>query len=150
MPPQFSLQNVLDIRHSKVEALEIDLGKLQSALVQLQNRLILLEKVREDLLTDLTLALQGDMDLFKIEHLRINILQLDQAIVQVNNDILVMQSKVDKKRQELVTARQAEETLEILKRKGIERFNSEQALKETRLQDDIYIALAFRQRQQEA
>ncbi len=28
MPPKFSLQTVLDVRHSKVEALEIELGQL--------------------------------------------------------------------------------------------------------------------------
>ena len=36
MPPKFSLQTVLDVRHSRVEALEIELGKLFARLRELE------------------------------------------------------------------------------------------------------------------
>ena len=37
MGPVFSLQNVLEIRHSQVEALEIELGKLLIAQQEIQS-----------------------------------------------------------------------------------------------------------------
>jgi flagellar biosynthesis chaperone FliJ len=49
-----------------------------------------------------------------------------------------------------VAAKQSEETLEILKRKRYEVYLAEQLQIESRAQDDIYIAQAFRNQQQGA
>jgi flagellar biosynthesis chaperone FliJ len=57
---------------------------------------------------------------------------------------------VEDKRAELVAAKQSEETLEILKRKRHEVYLAEQLQIESRAQDDIYIAQAFRNQQQGA
>jgi flagellar biosynthesis chaperone FliJ len=52
------------------------------------------------------------------------------------------------KQAELIAARQSEETLEILKRKRYEVYQAEQLQIESRAQDDIYIAQAFRNQRQ--
>lgn len=149
MTPKFSLQNVLEIRHSKVEYLEIELGKLMTALRELETSLQVLFNARTGVLEQLFLEQQGEMDLFNLSMLRANITALDERIA--NNRIAINEKKkqVDEKRRELVTAKQDEETLVILKNKQIEIFNQQLAEKEAKQQDDIYIAQAFRQRKEE-
>jgi flagellar biosynthesis chaperone FliJ len=66
----------------------------------------------------------------------------------VRAELARLEVAIRQKRNELVAAKQDEEVLEILKRKGIESYNAEVTLQESRTQDDIYIAQAFRQRQE--
>ena len=58
--------------------------------------------------------------------------------------------EIEEKRTYLVQAKQSEETLEILKRKRHEIYTAEQIQIEAQVQDDIYIARAFRNQQQGA
>ncbi len=148
MPPNFSLQNVLDIRHSKVEALEIELGKLMAELMNIRAELAALQDLQMDLMDKLAASQTGEINVFAIQLLHSNLVQLDKHIAQVVEKLKKMDAAVEEKRKELVEARQAEETLQILKRKRIEVYNAEQAEKEARNQDDIYIARAFRQQMQ--
>lgn len=150
MPPKFSLQNVLDLRKSKVESLEIELGKLLSAKQEMEMLLNSLYETRTDLLEKLFLEQQGEMDLFNLSMLRANIVATDERIQLVMKNIAEQELKIDQKRQEIVLAKQDEETLEILKDKQRVAFEKEMAEKEAKQQDDIYIAHAFRQRQEEA
>ncbi len=53
MSPKFSLQNVLDLRHGKVELLEIELGKLHAIHQETQNLHISLEQYQNSLLNEL-------------------------------------------------------------------------------------------------
>ena len=131
MAPRFNLQNVLDIRHSRVESLEIALSELQIKLLRAQEALA---------------AQQGDLDLVEINLLHFDILQTDQQVKMAARAVDVAQVEADNKRKELIAARQDEETLQILKRKRIEIYNQEQAMIEARQQDEIYIAQAYRQR----
>jgi len=150
MALKFSLQNVLDIRHGKVELLEIELGKLLSAQQKTQMLLLSLNEFQGSLLDQLTNAQTGDFDLFKIGLLRLNILDLTKRIEVVTAELEKRNWEIKHKRAELVEAKQAEETLEILKRKRYEVYMAEQVQQETREQDDIYIAQAFRNSRQEA
>ena len=150
MALKFSLQNVLDIRHGKVELLEIELGKLLSAQQKTQMLLLSLNEFQVSLLDQLTNAQTGDFDLFKIGLLRLNILDLTKRIEVVTAELEKRNWEIKHKRAELVEAKQAEETLEILKRKRYEVYMAEQVQQETREQDDIYIAQAFRNSRQEA
>lgn len=147
MALQFSLQNVLDIRHSKVELLEIELGKLLTAQQKTQVLLNSLQEFQVNLLDQLTSAQTGDFDLFKIGLLRLNILDVTKRIEIVLVELEKQNWAIKNKRAELVEAKQAEETLEILKRNRYEVYLAEQLQAESREQDDIYIAQAFRKTQ---
>jgi flagellar export protein FliJ len=150
MVPKFSLQNVLDIRHGKVELLEIELGKLLSAQKEAESRLLALQEFQRNLLDQLSAAQSDDIDLVKTNLLRLNILQVQAYTETVKLELARLAQQVKDKRAELVQAKQSEETLEILKRKRHEVYLAEQIQIEARAQDDIYIAQAFRNQQQGA
>ena len=146
MAPRFNLQNVLDIRHSRVESLEIALSELQIKLLRAQEALATQQERQAALLVRLSEAQQGDLDLVEINLLHFDILQTDEQVKMAARAVDVAQVEADNKRKELIAARQDEETLQILKRKRIEIYNQEQAMIEARQQDEIYIAQAYRQR----
>ena len=148
MSPKFSLQNVLDVRHRKVELHEIELGKLLHAHQQMELELTSLREVHLNLLGQLDAAQTDDVDLLKSSWLRLNIVQVNALIDKVILQLVNLKKDVEDKRRQLVEAKQSEETLEILKRKRHEVYLAEQIEIEARMQDDIYIARAFRNQQQ--
>ena len=150
MSPKFSLQNVLDLRHGKVELLEIELGKLHAIHQETQNLHISLEQYQNSLLNELSAAQTGEIDLVKINLLRLNALQINKHIEIVALELKKQTRAIEEKRTELIQAKQSEETLEILKRKRHEVYTAEQIQIEAHAQDDIYIAQAFRNQQQGA
>jgi flagellar export protein FliJ len=146
MKPDFSLQNVLDVRHDRVEAFEI---KLSILLSQQMNAQKLLEELRaySALLMDrLMKAQSGEMDLTKVSLLRSNMLTVDDQLILARAEINRLEREIEKMRSDLIKARQDEETLQTLKRKRIEFYNLELAQAEAKAQDDIYISQAYRQR----
>ena len=146
MPPKFNLQNVLDVRHNKVEVLEVELGKLLAQQLNTRTLLNSLQELEDNFMEQLGTAQMGEIDMFTITVLRSNILKVGEHIVRVRKELQQMELTVERKRKELVEAKQAEETLQILKRKRLETYNAEQAQIEASAQDDIYIARAFRTR----
>jgi flagellar export protein FliJ len=150
MAPTFALQNVLNLRHDRVELLEVQLGRLVKLQLEAQNFLQGLIQARSVLVEKLSAAQSGEMDLFEITMLRANLQNADSQIELVERELARITNEVNAKRIQVIKAKQEEETLQILKRKGIEVFNAEQNRLETKNQDDIYIAQAFRQRGQEA
>jgi len=150
MSPKFSLQNVLDLRHGKVELLEIELGKLHAAHQETQNLLASLKKYQDDLLDQLSAEQTGEIDMVNLNLLRLNILQINKHIEIVTLEFKKQSRVIDDKRTELIQAKQSEETLEILKRNRHEIYVAAQVQIEAQVQDDIYIARAFRNQQQGA
>ncbi len=150
MAPKFSLQNVLNVRHDKVELLEIELSKLLLAQQETELRLLSLQEFQSDLVEQLSDAQSDEIDLVKIGLLRLNILQVNAYIESVTLELARQNQEIKDKRAELIAAKQSEETLEILKRKRYETYLAEQVQIEARAQDDIYIARAFRNQQQGA
>jgi flagellar export protein FliJ len=148
MAPKFSLQNVLDVHHSRVEAHEVELSRLLSFKQDAEKLLESLNDEKDELMFKLENAQMGEIDLFAISVLRSNILVMDKRINKLLVELSRLADAIHLKQKELVAAKQDEEVLQILKRKGIESYNAEVALKEARTQDDIYIAQAFRQRQE--
>ena len=144
MNPKFSLQNVLDLRHGKVELLEIELGKLMAIHQETQNLHTSLVQYQESLLNELSVTQTGEIDLVKLNLLRLNVLQTNKHIEIVNLELKKQSLAIENKRSQLVQAKQSEETLEILKRKRHEVYLAEQVQIEAQAQDDIYIARAFR------
>lgn len=144
MAPKFSLQSVLDLRHGKVELLEIELGKLLAAYQKTEALLLSLKENQISLFDQLNAAQSGEIDLFKNSSIRANILQVNQRVENTTLELARQNQEIKDKRAELVKARQSEETLAILKNKRHEVYMAEQIQVEARTQDDIYIAQAFR------
>ena len=142
--PKFSLQNVLDIRHEKVEALEVELGKLLILQQETQRFMKSLQKYQTNLHERLIEAQMGDLDLMELNLLRMNVTEINKHIDAVNIQLKKQEMDIEAKRAKLIEARQSEETLEILKRKRHEVYVAEQIHIEAQTQDDIYIARAFR------
>ena len=148
MSPKFSLQNVLDLRHGKVELYEIELGKLLAIRQETENLLNSLWEYHTLLLEQLSEAQSGDVDLVNSNLLRLNALQVGKHIDTVIIELKKQDMAIENKRNELVQAKQSEETLKILKQKRHEVYVAEQNQIEAQVQDDIYIARAFRNQQQ--
>lgn len=150
MSPKFSLQSVLDLRHGKVELLEIEMGKLLSVHQETKTLLASLQEHQARLHDQLIEVQSGDIDLVNMSLLRLNILQVGKHIEMVMLELKKQAKAIDIKRTETVKAKQAEETLETLKRNRHEIYLAEQVQIESQLQDDIYIARAFHKQQQGA
>lgn len=146
MTPRFNLQSVLDVRHSRVEACELELSARLVEQMKVENALEHLCEQRVHLMRKLGEAQLGDLDLPALALLRGELQDTDRRKKRLEEMLVQARAAVESKRVELVRARQEEETLQILKRKQIDLYNLEQAEKEARAQDDIYIAHAYRQR----
>jgi flagellar export protein FliJ len=144
MAPKFSLQSVLDFRHSRVEALEMEYSKLLEA----QQEGLLMQEQNREALKDLYALLRqeqsGDMDLITVQHLRRDTRSVSERLEQIGQALVVLAGRIEAKRYEIVAARQAEETLTTLKDKEITRWQAEKVRVENRQQDDTYISRAFR------
>jgi flagellar export protein FliJ len=143
MSPKFSLPNVLDVRHEKVELLEIDLGKLLMLKQKTQDVLESLEAYQAQLIEQLNEVQIGEIDLVKLNLLFLDSQQIGRDIEAVTLQLKKQLHEIDEKRAELVRAKQSEETLQILKRKRREVYEAEQVQLETQALDDIYIARYF-------
>jgi flagellar export protein FliJ len=144
MAPKFGLQSVLDFRHNRVEALELDFSKLQEARRQ---GLEMQEQVRQnlaDVYARMQTAQEGEIDLFAIQHLHQDSHSIKKQLDQIVDALAVLEGRIEDKRKEIVAARQAEETLNTLKTKEVDRWQAEQLLAEGKQQDNVYIAQAFR------
>jgi flagellar export protein FliJ len=146
MPPKFSLQNVLNIRHDLVEALEIEFSRLLNLKNSQQAVLDSYLSIQADLNVRLAAAQTGELDLFNLKMIYENILSIDHQIKAARAKLAKINEAVAIKQAELIKARQNEETLETLKNKRMEVYNAELAQYEASVQDDIYISQAFRNR----
>ena len=150
MPPKFSLQTVLDVRHTKVESIEIEMGKMIQLRSQKESYLEACYNAQDKLYETLHQHMTGEMDLFVINHLRLNINQVSDQIKLTNDQIAELNSKIEETRLALIEAKKEEEALAILKNKEYERYLEEEKEKEKRMVDDVYISQGFRQRKSEA
>jgi flagellar export protein FliJ len=148
MPPLFIFQNILDIRHSKVESIEIQLGKIEEMLISLFSKKDSLQEMKAKELDAMKLMMQGEVDIFQLDLLRSSVKNIDEYSKKVEVEISETQKKITQVRASLVQAKQDEETLEILKEKEIEKYKSELKRIENNQQDDIYISLAFKNNRQ--
>lgn len=145
MPPKFSLQPVLDYRHNRVEILEIELGRLLQTQKRGQTILEALQDSRGRIINQLKDGQEGEIDLFLVSRLRSSLNNVNERITQHETYLIELNVQVQEKRREVITAKQDDEALQTLKNHEMDRYLVEQAQKENRLQDDIYISRAFRQ-----
>ncbi|MBI3761203.1 MAG: flagellar FliJ family protein [Chloroflexi bacterium] len=148
MPPKFSLQSVLDYRHSRVEALEVELGRLLAARLQAEARLEALRDDRRRLFDELRGQQAGTLNLGAIAQLRLNLKTVEGHVTRHETALADLVLQIERRRLELVVANQDEETLATLKNKELERHRAALGRHENRLRDDLYIARAYQQRQQ--
>lgn len=141
---KFSLQSILDYRHSRVEGLEVELGQLLQAEQQAQSVLEALQFRHGHLIDSLGKGQIGEIDLSQIAQLRTNIQMVERQIARQNSIITSLAEKVSAKRAEIIRAKQDEEALNTLKRKENDRFQVQLAQQENRQQDDAYIAQGWR------
>jgi flagellar biosynthesis chaperone FliJ len=140
----------LELRHGKVELLEIEFGKLLAAHQKTQSLFAALHEYQAGLLDQLTVTQSDEIDLIMMNLLRLNILQIVKHIETVSLELKKQEKEIEAKKAELIKAKQSEETLETLKRNRNEIYLAEQVQIEAQVQDDIYIARAFRNQQQGA
>ncbi|MFZ5808676.1 MAG: flagellar export protein FliJ [Chloroflexota bacterium] len=144
MPPKFSLQPVLDYRETRVEILEIELGRLLQAQQRGKTFLEALNSSRDRILEELGRRQTGDIDLFLISRLRSNLQTVNERILEQETRMQELAQLIAEKQEEVVQAKQDAEALVKLKEHEAERILKEEQQKENRLQDDIYIAQAYR------
>jgi|WetSurMetagenome_2_1015567.scaffolds.fasta_scaffold1014374_1 flagellar export protein FliJ len=144
MPPKFSLQSVLDYYHSRVETLEVELGRLLQAQQQAQAYLETLKANQVELFEKLRHKQMGPLDLTELDNLRLNLKIVETRIEQQLATLAALAQQIVAQRQLVVAARQDEETLNILKEKEEARFRAEEVKHENRLREDIYISQAHR------
>ena len=144
MLAKFSLQSILDYRHSRVEGLEVELGQLLQAQQQAQSVLEALQFRHGHLIERLGKVQTGEIDLSQIAQLRTNIQMVEHQIVRQHNLINALVEKISAKRAEMIRAKQDEESLNTLKRKENDRFQVQLAQLENRQQDDAYISQGWR------
>ena len=143
MPPKFTLQPVLDYRETRVEILEIELGRLLQAQKRCLTFLEALNSSRDRILSELGKKQTGEIDLYMIARLHANLELVNERIQEQQTRLNEINRQIYEKQQEIIHAKQDAEALVKLKEHEIERFKKEEAKKENRLQDDIYIARAY-------
>ncbi|MCX8061743.1 MAG: flagellar FliJ family protein [Anaerolineales bacterium] len=145
MTPKFSLQPVLDYRETRVEILEIELGRLVQSQLRGKTFLEALQSSRNRLLEEMGKQQVGDVDLFMLSRLRSNLQMVNQRIAEQEARLAELAQQIAEKQVEIVVAKQDAEALNKLKEQEIERYRKEEVRRENRLQDDIYNSRAFRQ-----
>lgn len=143
MTPKFSLQPVLDYRETRVEILEIELGRLLQAQQRGMTFLEALQSSRDRILDELGKRQTGEIDLYLITRLHSNLDTVNERINEQQARLNEINQQIVEKQQEIVNAKQDAEALLKLKDHEIERYKKEVQKRENRLQDDIYIARAY-------
>jgi len=142
MPPKFSLQNVLDYRHSKVEKLEVIFGRTQNQLLLAKEQLAAMESERDTLLKDLGSYQNGDLNLQKILQARTFLKRVQKGMDRQKLEIAHLTIEAENARLALITAKQDEVALEKLSQKELQVYTDKANMREKQQQDDIYISQA--------
>lgn len=142
MPPRFSLQGILDYRHSRVEVLEVVLGKAMQAHQDALDVLAGLEVELHRLFTELAECQKGELDLKALTQIRHMIKKTEGMIASQHKEIARLAAEMEKARQTLIQAKQDEQVMVTLSEKELLKFAEKQYLQEKQQQDDVYISKA--------
>lgn len=142
---KFSLQSVLDVRHSRLEAVELEMAQAQAARAQHAATLASLEEQHTRLLDDLRqLQTRRTLDLGALTFTRSTLARTEAEIRAQRIRLAEAEALVEKVREALVAAKQDEETLIALKDKVMEAEAREQNRLAEAEVDDLNISRAFR------
>jgi flagellar export protein FliJ len=142
MAPKFSLQNVLDYRHSKVEKLEVIFSRIQNQLLSSREKLATMESEKTRLLEELGSHQSGDLDLQAILQARSYLKRLQKGIDRQLQEINRLKLETENARINLIQAKQDEAALEKLSEKELQVYTDKANMREKLQQDDIYISQA--------
>jgi flagellar export protein FliJ len=142
MPPRFSLQNVLDYRHSKVEQLEVILSRIQNHLHAARDRMTRLESEKQKQMQELGAHQSGNLDLQTILQARTYLKRLQRSMERQQTEINRLTIEAENARIALIDSKQDEAALEKLSEKELQVFTDKVNLREKQQQDDIYISQA--------
>jgi flagellar export protein FliJ len=142
MPPKFSLQNVLDYRHSKVEKLEVILGRLHHQLQTAKEQLAAMEQEKQHLMEELGTYQNGNLNLQKILQARTFLKRIQKGMDRQKAEIENLTVETENTRLALVQAKQDEVALEKLSEKELQVYTDRANMREKQQQDDIYISQA--------
>lgn len=145
MPPRFSLQSILDYHHSRVEILEVELGRLVHSRQEIIDTLTFLMKDQERMLEELKELQSGELDLHTISLIRFNIHRLQENIEKQQQTIKLLEEAIEAKQMAVIQARQDEAVFSKLKEKEYNKFQDHMINQEKILMDDIYISNARKQ-----
>lgn len=142
---KFSLQSVLDLRHSRLEAIELAMAQAQAARTQQAAALAALDAKHTTLLDDLRqLQTRRTLDLGALAFTRNTLARTEHEIRDQRVRLAEAEARVEKVREALVIAKQDEETLITLKEKAEEVEAREQNRKAENEVDDLNISRAYR------
>jgi flagellar export protein FliJ len=142
MSPRFSLQNILDYRHNKVEKMEVVFGRLQNQLLLAKNQMLTLETQKQQLMQELGSFQNGNLDLQTILQARTYLKRVQKGIERQRIEIERLSVEVENARITLIQAKQDEVALEKLSEKELQVYSDKVNIREKQQQDDIYISQA--------
>jgi flagellar export protein FliJ len=142
MSPKFSLQNILDYRHNKVEKMEVVFGKLQNQLLLAKDQMLSLETQKQKLMLELGSFQNGNLDLQTILQARTYLKRVQKGIDRQRIEIERLSAEVENARITLIQAKQDEVALEKLSEKELQVYSDKVNIREKQQQDDIYISQA--------
>ena len=142
---KFSLQSVLDVRHSRLEAIELEMAQAQAMRAQHAAALAALDDQHTRLLDDLRrLQTRRTLDLGALTFTRSTLARTENEIRAQRLRLAEAEARVTTVREALVIAKQDEETLMTLKDRAIEAETREENRKAEIEVDDLNISRAFR------
>jgi flagellar export protein FliJ len=136
--PKFSLQSVLDYRHSRVEVLEVELGRLN------QLRLEKLDAIAQNIANQerayhqMGVYQSGDIDLLAVQQTQRYLSSLFVQLKKLESELAKLEERIESKRLEVVQAKKDEAVLENLREREIMVFKEKLFMQEKQQQDDIY------------
>lgn len=142
MPPRFSLQGILDYRHSRVEILEVVLSKTIQTHQDAIDVLASLQAEQERLFKEMAESQQGELDLKALSHIRHMAKKTEGLITRQHEEIARLADEVEKARKNLIQAKQDEQVMVTLSEKELLKFAEKQYMQEKQQQDDVYISKA--------
>jgi flagellar export protein FliJ len=142
MPPKFSLQGILDYRHSRVEILEVVLGRI---MLEHQNAIDILTELEienQRILQEMAESQKGELDLKALAHTRLMAKKFQGMIARQQDEIRRLAEEVEKARKNLVQAKQDEQVMVTLSEKELLKFSEKQYMQDKQQQDDVYVSKA--------
>lgn len=136
--PKFSLQSVLDYRHSRVEVLEVELGRLNQLRKEKLDAIAQNIANQERAYHQMGVYQSGDVDLLAVQQTQRYLSSLFVQLKKMEAELAKLDARIESKRQEVVQAKKDEAVLENLREREILELKEKMKMQEKQQQDDIY------------
>jgi flagellar export protein FliJ len=136
--PKFSLQSVLDYRHSRVEVLEVELGRLNHLRQEKLDAIAQNIANQERAYHQMGVYQSGDIDLLAVQQTQRYLSSLFMQLKKLEAELAKLDGRIEAKRLEVVQAKKDEAVLENLREREILIFKEKLNMQEKQQQDDIY------------